>query len=105
MNLLGSRGGGPWDWGLTIRPWRDRAVQPEPAYPEGWKKSTDHRKAPAVFVDYAHTDDALRQMLATLKPLTKGRLICVFGAGGDRDHGKRPLMGRAVGLRELTWLF
>ena len=52
---------------------------------------------PAVFVDYAHTDDALKQVLAALKPLTKGRLICVFGAGGDRDHGKRPLMGRAVG--------
>lgn len=51
---------------------------------------------PAVFVDYAHTDDALRQVLATLKPLTRGRLICVFGAGGDRDHGKRPLMGKAV---------
>ena len=55
------------------------------------------KQGPAVFVDYAHTDDALSQMLATLKPLTKGRLICVFGAGGDRDHGKRPLMGRAVG--------
>jgi UDP-N-acetylmuramoyl-L-alanyl-D-glutamate--2,6-diaminopimelate ligase len=52
---------------------------------------------PAVFVDYAHTDDALTQVLAALKPLTKGRLICVFGAGGDRDHGKRPLMGLAVG--------
>lgn len=52
---------------------------------------------PAVFVDYAHTDDALTQVLAALKPLTKGRLICVFGAGGDRDPGKRPLMGLAVG--------
>jgi UDP-N-acetylmuramoyl-L-alanyl-D-glutamate--2,6-diaminopimelate ligase len=52
---------------------------------------------PAVFVDYAHTDDALKQVLAALRPLTKGRLICVFGAGGDRDHGKRPLMGLAVG--------
>jgi UDP-N-acetylmuramoyl-L-alanyl-D-glutamate--2,6-diaminopimelate ligase len=52
---------------------------------------------PAVFVDYAHTDDALKQVLGALKPLTKGRLICVFGAGGDRDHGKRPLMGQAVG--------
>jgi UDP-N-acetylmuramoyl-L-alanyl-D-glutamate--2,6-diaminopimelate ligase len=52
---------------------------------------------PAVFVDYAHTDDALKQVLGALKPLTKGRLICVFGAGGDRDHGKRPLMGLAVG--------
>jgi UDP-N-acetylmuramoyl-L-alanyl-D-glutamate--2,6-diaminopimelate ligase len=53
--------------------------------------------AAAVFVDYAHTDDALTKALGALKPLTKGRLICVFGAGGDRDHGKRPLMGRAVG--------
>ena len=51
---------------------------------------------PSVFVDYSHTDDALTQVLAALRPLTKGRLICVFGAGGDRDKGKRPLMGRAV---------
>ena len=53
--------------------------------------------SPAVFVDYAHTDDALTQALATLRPLTRGRLYCVFGAGGDRDQGKRPLMGAAVG--------
>jgi UDP-N-acetylmuramoyl-L-alanyl-D-glutamate--2,6-diaminopimelate ligase len=53
-------------------------------------------EGPAVFVDYAHTDDALTKALGALKPLTQGRLICVFGAGGDRDHGKRPLMGLAV---------
>jgi UDP-N-acetylmuramoyl-L-alanyl-D-glutamate--2,6-diaminopimelate ligase len=49
-----------------------------------------------VFVDYAHTDDALRNVLRVLKPLTKRRLIVVFGCGGDRDRGKRPKMARAV---------
>jgi len=49
-----------------------------------------------VFVDFAHTPDALEQILRTMKPLVAGRLIVVFGAGGDRDATKRPEMGAAV---------
>ena len=49
-----------------------------------------------VIRDYAHTDDGLEKLLSALKPLTKGRLIAVFGAAGERDAGKRPDMGTAA---------
>jgi UDP-N-acetylmuramoyl-L-alanyl-D-glutamate--2,6-diaminopimelate ligase len=55
-----------------------------------------HRSGGLVFVDYAHTPEALVNALAALRPYTSGRLIVLFGAGGDRDPGKRVLMGEAV---------
>ena len=49
-----------------------------------------------IYVDYSHTPDSLATALQALRPFTKGRLLTVFGAGGDRDPGKRPMMGKAA---------
>lgn len=55
-----------------------------------------------VFVDYAHTDDAIRRVVACLKQVCSGRVFCVFGAGGDRDRTKRPKMARAAAFADVV---
>lgn len=60
------------------------------------ERAAINRAGAPVYVDYAHTPDAIEAAIAALRPHTTGRLITVFGAGGDRDGGKRPEMGRAA---------
>ncbi|MEM8820527.1 MAG: UDP-N-acetylmuramoyl-L-alanyl-D-glutamate--2,6-diaminopimelate ligase [Pseudomonadota bacterium] len=73
------------------------AALPGLATVRGRMELAGHRQnGAAVYVDYSHTPGALEAALASLRPHVTGNLVCVFGAGGDRDRGKRPMMGEAV---------
>ncbi len=71
------------------------ALERFPGVP-GRLERMESRSGAVAFVDYAHTDDALHSVLSVLRPLVKGKLVTVFGCGGDRDKGKRPLMAKAA---------
>jgi UDP-N-acetylmuramoyl-L-alanyl-D-glutamate--2,6-diaminopimelate ligase len=70
----------------------------------GRLESVENDKNITVLVDYAHTPDALRTVLKSLRPLTRGRILTVFGCGGSRDSGKRPEMG-TIAVEGSDWVF
>lgn len=72
------------------------ALQSVKGAPGRMEKMAVSRTGAPIYVDYAHTPDALEVVLKALRPHTHGRLVVVFGCGGDRDKGKRPLMGKAA---------
>ncbi|UQS15094.1 UDP-N-acetylmuramoyl-L-alanyl-D-glutamate--2,6-diaminopimelate ligase [Pseudomonas sp. HS6] len=71
-------------------------VLPKLEGPAGRMQRLGGGTQPLVVVDYAHTPDALEKVLTALRPHVKGQLLCLFGCGGDRDRGKRPLMAEVV---------
>jgi UDP-N-acetylmuramoyl-L-alanyl-D-glutamate--2,6-diaminopimelate ligase len=71
----------------------ERGIAALDGVPGRFQLASSGKDEVTVVVDYAHTDDALRNLLETARPLARGRLITVFGCGGDRDRTKRPLMG------------
>lgn len=79
--------------GLAIPPERIKKGIESVRIIPGRLERIDNDAGISVYVDYAHTPDALKNVLLSLRPITSGRLICIFGCGGDRDRTKRPLMG------------
>ncbi|MEM7393139.1 MAG: UDP-N-acetylmuramoyl-L-alanyl-D-glutamate--2,6-diaminopimelate ligase, partial [Verrucomicrobiota bacterium] len=84
---------GTLEVGLDVMKAQLESMPPVP----GRLESVPNRMGFTVLVDYAHTSDALHKVLSDLRELTEGRLIVLFGCGGERDRSKRPLMGEAAG--------
>lgn len=87
-----------WVEGFDIPRILDSFKQVKPVTGRMERLACDIKNAPVVVVDYAHTPDALSQVLSALRKHCSGKLWCVFGCGGNRDKGKRPIMG-AVAAR------
>jgi UDP-N-acetylmuramoyl-L-alanyl-D-glutamate--2,6-diaminopimelate ligase len=80
-----------------------RGLAATPPVP-GRMEAVDAGQPYAVVVDYAHTPDGIEQVVATLREVSAGRIVIVFGCGGDRDAAKRPLMGEAAAAADLVVL-
>ena len=84
-------------WALGVEPDTiAEGVAACPQVPGRLERVPTAADGPTILVDYAHTPDAVEKLLRTVRPMASGRLITVFGCGGDRDRSKRPLMARAV---------